>query len=151
MFRWTPKTWVVVADGEKALILGNRSRSTTPDLQVVAREEQDNPPTAAQSTDRAGRRSDGGPNQRSAMEETNWHDLAKGKFARDLCHLLSVHAQRGEFDKLVLVAAPQVLGAMRAEMAPAVTNAIVAEVPKTLTNHPVPDIEKRLSADLEAL
>ncbi len=149
MFRFTKKTWVVVADGEKALLLRNLTDSLTPSLAVVAREEQDNPADGAQRADRPGRRADVGPNQSSAMEETDWHTLARDRFAKELSDLLYGLAIKGKFDRLILVAAPQVLGALRQDLHSEVAGRVVAEVPKTLTNHPVSKIEKALQAELE--
>ena len=39
-----PQTWVVVADGEKALFLINRGDAEYPNLDVFREEEHDNPP-----------------------------------------------------------------------------------------------------------
>ena len=36
-------TWVLVADGEKALFLENQTDRADPHLRVVRKEEQDNP------------------------------------------------------------------------------------------------------------
>ena len=59
--------WVVVADGEKALFLKNEGDATYPDLNVVRKIEEENPPTREQGTDRPGRYSDGPTVHRSAV------------------------------------------------------------------------------------
>jgi len=141
MIRLTEGTWVVVADSEKALFLRNLTDDADPNLAVVAREVQDNPPDRDQGASRPGRRPDGGVQQRSAMEDTDWHELAKERFAHELSDILYRRAHAGDFDRLVLVAAPAVLGRLRDEMHKEVLDRVVAEVPKTLTNHPVDKIE----------
>ncbi|WP_274626633.1 host attachment family protein [Arvimicrobium flavum] len=138
--------WVVVADGENALFLRNEGDATYPNLSVVKEIHEENPPTRQQGTDRPGRYNDGPTVHRSAVEEVDWHRLAKERFADDLAERLYRMAHRGDFDELVLVAPPLVLGEMRKKLHKEVEDKIVAEVPKTLTNHTVPDIEKLLSA-----
>ena len=145
------KTWVVVADGEKALLLRNLKDHPYPDLQVVAKEEQENPPDGAQKADRPGRRADGGGQQKSAMTEADWHELAKDRFAKDLSDLLYKHAHSGAFERLILVASPKILGALRADLHAEVADRVIAEIPKTLTKHPIDKIEELLKTELDKL
>ncbi|EAR52762.1 hypothetical protein OG2516_01009 [Oceanicola granulosus HTCC2516] len=141
-------TWVLVADGEKALFLENMTDAENPNLRVVKKEEQDNPPDREQSANRPGRMQDTGVQQRSAMDDTDWHELAKERFADDMAELLYGMAHRGRFDKIVLVAAPNVLGEIRDKLHKEVADKVVGEIPKTLTNHPIGDIEKIVAKDL---
>jgi len=151
MPRLSRKTWVVIADGEKALLLRNLSDRPDPDLEVVVKEEQDNPPDGEQKSDRPGRRADGGMTQKSAMSEADWHDLAKDRFAKDLSDLLHKRAQSGAFDQLILVASPHILGVLRNDMRADVAGRVIAEIPKTLTNHPLDKIEAVLKAELDKM
>ncbi|SIN85209.1 host attachment family protein [Vannielia litorea] len=143
-------TWVLVADSEKALFLENVTDGGDPYLVVTGKERQENPSDREQSANRPGRKADTGPGQRSALDDTDWHELAKERFAHDLAGLLYEKAHRGEFDHIVLACAPQVLGALRKELHKEVLDKVVAEVPKTLTNHPLDEIEKIVKGDLEA-
>ena len=142
-------TWIVVTDSEKALFLRNITDHEDPNLVVVATEVQDNPPDRAQSTDRPGRKPDTGVQQRSAMNDTDWHELAKERFADDLSGILYARGHAGDFDRLILVAAPQVLGDLRQGMHKEVAARVVAEIPKNLANHTVPEIEKLVKAALD--
>ncbi|GHF63158.1 host attachment family protein [Seohaeicola zhoushanensis] len=143
-------TWVVVTDSEKALFLRNLTDHQNPNFEVVAKEEQDNPPSREQGANRPGRMHDSGPNQKSAMDDTDWHQLAKERFAADLSERLYARAHRGDFDSLILVASPQVLGNLRAALHKEVADKVIAEVPKTLTNHPLDQIEKLVKHELDA-
>lgn len=145
-FRVENKAWVLVADGEKALFFENSGTRNTPDFKVVKELEQENPPTREQGTSAPGRMNDPGPNQKSAMEQTDWHRLAEERFAKDAAELLYKYAHQKRFKEIVLCAAPRVLGELRKELHPEVANRVIGEVPKTLTNHPVNKIEKILSA-----
>lgn len=138
--------WVVVADGEKALILRNEGDAVYPNLQVFREMRDDNPPTHEQGTDRPGRMPNIGGRHRSAVEETDWHRIEKERFAAEIAERLYKLAHRGAFKKLIVVAPPTVLGDLRKELHKEVSDRIVAEVPKTLTNHPIDEIEKHLLA-----
>ncbi|TGQ53236.1 host attachment protein [Mesorhizobium sp. M1C.F.Ca.ET.193.01.1.1] len=135
--------WVIVADGEKALFLRNQGDTKYPNLQVVQEMEQENPATREQGTDKPGRYAEG---PRSAIEETDWHRLGKERFADDIADRLYKLAHRGDFDEIVLIAPPQVLGEMRQKLHKEVCDKVKAQIPKTLTNHTIPEIEKLLQA-----
>jgi protein required for attachment to host cells len=143
-------TWVLVADGEKALILENHGDEKFPDLRVRRKEEQDNPKTIDQAANRPGRMDDSQGN-RSAFQDTDWHELAKERFAKDIADLLYDRAHKGMFDRLVLVAAPNVLGEIRKTMHKEVADRVVAEIPKTLTTQPLDQIEKNVAEALETV
>ncbi len=138
----TNGTWVLIADGEKALFLRNATDAKDPFLVVVRHEERENPPSREQGTGAPGRFQDGPNVQRSAVDETDWHRLEKERFAAELSEILYRSAHRGAFDSLVLVAAPHVLGDLRRHLHAEVQGRVIAEIPKTLTNHPVDQIER---------
>ena len=143
-------TWVVVAGSDKALFLRTLTDHQNPYLNVVGKEQQDNPPDREQGANRPGRKHDNGVGQRSAMEDTDWHELAKERFAAELSDILYKKAHAGEFQELVLVAAPQVLGNLRPSLHKEVTDRLIAELPLTLTNHPVEEIERLVKRELDA-
>ena len=141
------KGWVVVADGEKALFLENAGTPDKPALRVFNAFEQPNPRTAAQGVDRPGRLSDGkGGAHKSAVQETDWHRLAKHEFAHDIAAVLEKNAQAGGFEHLIIVAPPVVLGELRKSLSKTVTDRVIADEAKDLTGHPVQGIEKMLFA-----
>lgn len=142
-------SWVMVADGEKALFLENAGDARDLHLKVIRKEEQDNPSTSEQGTDRPGRMSDGPSGHRSAVKNTDWHKLQEHRFAKDLADILYRHAHDGRFERIVVVAAPSVLGDLRAELHEEVQSRVVAEIPKTLTGHPIDEIERLVKAELD--
>lgn len=150
MTELTHAAWVLIADGEKALFLRNVTDGADPYLDVIRKEEQDNPKDIDQSANRPGRMADTGHGQRSALDDTDWHELAKERFASDLADMLYKQAHKGAFDAIVLVAPPETLGELRANLHQEVTNKVIGEVPKTLTNHPVDEIEKIVKKELES-
>ncbi|MER9330134.1 host attachment family protein [Mesorhizobium sp. M0152] len=138
--------WIMVADGEKALFLKNVGDSKFPNLEVVREMEQDNPPTREQGSDSPGRYNDGVSPHRSSVEDTDWHRLGKERFADEIADQLYKLAHGGEFNEIILVAPPMVLGTMRKKLHKEVEDKVAAEIPKTLTNHAIPDIEALLQA-----
>lgn len=137
-------TWVVVADGEKALVFRNADIDAAPSLEVLRETEIENPPTRAQGTNRPGRLSEPGEgSRRSAVEETDWHRLEKDRFAKEFTARLNKAALQDAFDRIALFVPPHVLGEMRAHYHPELKKRIVAEVASDITNHPIDDIEAR--------
>ncbi len=134
--------WIVVADGTKALFLRNDGDDKFPNLRIFQKKEQENPPNRDQVSDRPGRFNDTSQPHRSAVSEADWHRLAEDRFAADLAEMLYKRAHKGDFDNVILVAAPSVLGEVRKHLHKEVASRVVAEIAKDLTNHSVGDIEK---------
>ncbi len=143
-------TWVVVADGEKALFLRNVTDGEDPNLEVIRKEEQDNPKDIEQSANRPGRVGQSANSGKSAYDDTDWHELAKERFAADLADILYERVHKGKFDSIILVASPNVLGELRDKLHQEVKDKVVGEIPKTLTNHPIKEIEDIVKSDLAA-
>ena len=122
-------TYVLVADSEKALLLENITDGQDPHFEVRKKEEQDTPSEQAQSANRPGRMQDTGVGQRSALDDTDWHELAKERFADDIAELLYARAHKGKLGPVVLVAAPQVLGDLRPKLHKEVNALITGEIP----------------------
>ncbi|MDW4499837.1 host attachment family protein [Sulfitobacter sp. D35] len=144
------ETWILVADGEKALFLRNEGDADYPNFQVERQEEQENPSTGEQGAHPPGRMHDGGPGQKSALSDTDWHALEKERFAHDLADMLYKMAHKGRFDRIVLVASSTVLGELRDKLHQEVTERVVGEIDKVLTNHPLDEIEKLVQKELQS-
>lgn len=136
---------VVVADGEKCLLLTNAGDKKFPHLKVMRHLEIENPPTREQGTDKPGRYDDAGIGK-SAVQDTDWHALEKERFAEDLSDLLRERALKDQFRSLIVVADPGTLGVLRQGYHKEVSERIIAEIDKDLTNHPLDKIEKVLAA-----
>lgn len=134
---------IVVADGERALFLRNAGDDGLVDFKVVAHEEIDNPPTREQGTDKPGRFNDAGPG-RSAVADTDWHELEKERFAHHLAERLQKLVHNHPETKLIVVAPPKIMGEIRPAMHKEVADCVIGEVTKDLTNHPVAEMEKIL-------
>lgn len=137
--------WVIVCDGRKAMFLRNQGSPTQLKFEVEeVKEASANPPRARQGTDRPGRIQNAvGPT--SATEETDWHELAEAKFARDMAAALKRPNRAGRSQDIVLVAPPRILAVLRRHLDAETRARILVEVDKDLTKHPIHEIERLLS------
>jgi protein required for attachment to host cells len=133
---------ILVGDGQKGLFLRNRGNAQRIDLVVERILEQDNPATREQGTDRPGRSTASPGVARSAMDEVDWHHIAKERFVHEVAEALYRHALANRFEKLVIIAPPKILGNLRKVFHAEVAGRVATEIPKTLTSDPVSEIEK---------
>ena len=137
---------LLVGDGQKALFLRNKGTARRVRLVVEQILECDNPPTREQGTDRPGRTNASVGAVRSAMEEADWHHIAKERFAGKLADALYRHVHANRFEKLVIIAPPKILGNLRKAFHAEVAERVTGEIPKELTSHPVAEIERLVAA-----
>jgi protein required for attachment to host cells len=139
-------TWILVGDGRKALMLRNDGTPQKPSLHVVeVLQDDENPPTHEQGTDRPGRSFQSRSTRRSAVEQTDWHEIAEERFAADIASKLGRAANGNRFEKLILVAPPNTLATLRKKLDAKTAERVVAEIDKDLTKHPVPEIARVLT------
>lgn len=151
-------TLFVIADGGKAKFLVNDGPDDALQLRLAAEFHNENPPTRKQGRDKPGRIDDAGVpgggsdvsiRGRSAMGETDWHEFEKERFAKEVAgHIDRFFVGASDYDRLVLVAPPQVLGDLRKELHKESLSKVTVEVAKDLTNHRLDDIEARLGEAL---
>ncbi len=132
--------FVLVADGEKYLMLRNRGTVRQPALAVEAHDAHDSQPTHLQGSDSPGRVFASTGAIRSSVEQTDFHRLEKEKFAARTAAMLAQRAAAGDFDELIVVAPARTLAELRKHYDAAVQARIKAEIDKDLTNHPVAEI-----------
>jgi protein required for attachment to host cells len=138
--------WVVVADEDKALVVTNTGDAVLPVLQVTERIDTKDLLAVA---DRSARGRD--HKQHETVEPPDYHRMAGATLAGAVAaHLRKAHAA-GAFESLVLVAPPQVLGALRDALGDDLASVTLAEFAKTLTGHPMPKIARILAEDLSEL
>lgn len=132
------KTWIVVADGDQAKIFEHdgpgHGLHAVDGLQL----EQERLKAQDIMADKPGRSfSSAGPNTRSAVDyRTDPVEARERRFVERLADLLEARHAAGDFDRLVIAAAPAALGDLRPALSESVRGAILAELPKDLTNIP---------------
>lgn len=140
---------ILVADGKKFLLLRNAGDLRKPVLVYEGSGEKENPATREQGSDRPGRAFSGKGGMRSAIEQTDFHQIEEDKFAGEVAELLGKMAQAGDFEELVVVAPPRSLAELRKTFDQQVSSRVVAEVAKDLTKHPVAEIAEILGREGE--
>lgn len=140
---------VLVADGKKYLLLRNTGDLRRPTLTYEGGGEKENPTTGAQGSDQPGRAFASVGSARSAMDQTDWHQIEEDRFAGRVADMLGTLAQAGDFDELIVVAPPKSLAELRDSFDRTVSARLVAEIAKDLTKHPVDEIVRILEQEGE--
>ena len=135
---------VMVVDGRKRLLFRNEGDEVYPKLEVVEHEEKVVPAREDFATDEPGSKHGygAGMQQRSGMEETDFHQLEEDRFAADTAEMLKMRALRNEFRELIVVAPPRALGELRTHFHTVVESRIIGEIAKDVANRPTDEIEQ---------
>ena len=137
--------WVIVCDGAKALVLENNGDEKFPNLQTREVHEQKNARTGEIGTDAPGRSHSSVGHGRSAVEQTDFHDLAEREFLVGLMGRLNAAIEAGETKSLIVIAPPRALGVIRQAYTHNLKHAVRKEIDKDFVKMPVHEIEKHLT------
>lgn len=140
-------TIVMVGDGRKALFLRNDGTPLHPKLAVLRLLEHESVPTHEMGSDRPGRYSSPTGGGRSAVEQTDWHQLEESRFAHTIVAALARAANANANLKIVLVAPPKTMGDLRAGLSKSLKQHVIGEITRDLTAHPLAHIEKLLAVE----
>jgi len=135
---------VFVGDGRKALFLRNHGDEKFINLRTERVFVDRNPPTREQGTDKPGRSFSSIGKIRSAVEQTDWHDLEEHRFARTVADALEKFVREANIKSLVIVAPPRTLADLRNSFHDSIKQRIIIEIDKDLTKQPLDEIEKHL-------
>lgn len=124
--------WALVANGATARIIKDIRAGQAPETIEFLR---DHPRMGEIMTDRAGRSFSSADTRRSAMEpHSDPVQEHQRLFAGELSTALEQHCAAGEFDELIVIAAPGMLGDLRQSYPKKLRASITHEVDKDLTN-----------------
>ena len=139
------KTWVLIADGAHARIVVNEGPGRGINREPVREFEGPNLPAREIMADKPGRTFDSAGYGRHAKElPTDPKEHEQHVFHRTIARFLEEEANRGAYDRLVIVAPPRALGDLRAVLPPAVRAKVTGELNKDLTKVPVHDLPDHL-------
>lgn len=136
---------IFVGDGRRALFLRNAGTPAEPNFVTENVVTQDNPSTAEQGADRPGRSFASVGTARSAMEQTDWHDIEEQRFAREAADMLARIVRDRDVKSVVIAAPPRTLAELRQAISDDVRAKVIGEVSKDFTKHAVGDIAKHLA------
>jgi protein required for attachment to host cells len=140
-----PVTWIVIADGHRARVFLQEGPGMS--LSPSAEPEMTHALPASRDivSDRPGRSQESAGTVRHAIEpRVDWHRHEKQLFAQEIAKKIASGAARKAFERLVLVAPPQMLGDLRSALPQHVKAMVVAEVAKDLTQVPMQEIAGHL-------
>lgn len=143
MAKFSKGLWVVVMDEDKALVMENIGTATHPVLSLKQRIDSAD---LLAANDRSARTQD--HKQHEKQTPPDYHRMAGAVLAKAVADELELAGTGGAFSEVVLVAPPQVLGALRDQMPKAVAARVTAELHKELIHLPLPKIAEHLTADL---
>jgi len=136
-------TLILIADGAKAVIYKYNGPKNNLSLIKDGKFEHVNKLSQDLVTTKRGRMPDNGAGQRSAMDRpTDPHEHEKHVFAKDVADF--INAKEAAFDRLIIAAAPKVLGDLRQLLSTNVANKVSAELDKDLTHIPITDLPEHL-------
>jgi protein required for attachment to host cells len=136
---------VLVGDGGKAAFLRNVGTPLHPKFKAERLLQHEIPPTRDMGTDRPGRVVAEPGGTRSAVEQTDWHQLEEDRFVRSIAEALSRIVAAEPRTQIVVVLPPKALGNMRAGMDPALRKHVLFELAQDLTGRPIDELEKRFA------
>lgn len=141
---------ILVADGQVYVLLRNEGNFPHPVLKLEAKGEHVSRPTSEQGSDRSGRAFATSGSRRSAMEQTDYHQLEMDGLAKQVAAILQDRADKDDFEELIVVAPPHTLAELRRHRGEAVAKRLVAEVDKDLTKHTIDQITEILMRHVNA-
>lgn len=140
------KTWIVIADGARARVILNTGPGKGLKPAFSHEFAASHVPTRAIGSDKPGRSFESADGSRHAMEPSvDWHDREKILFIKDVAKVLDKAARDKSFDRLILVAPPEVLGSLRNALKPATRDMVSAELGKDITHVPITKLPGHLS------
>ena len=134
---------ILVIDGAKMSLFRNRGKDFAAELEMVEQSSKNAPNTAEMGTDKPGRSFSSKGRSRSAHEATDYHQVEEDDFAKAATEKLNTLAQQSSLE-FIIVAAPRVLGVMRAHYSADLRKRLVAEIDKDYAGRPVADVAELL-------
>ncbi len=138
-------TWIVTADSSRARIFEVKSsRGPLQELEVLTHPEA-RLHTQDLTSDFPGRTFDSAGEGRHAMGQPVDPKEQEGiRFAKQVADHLEAARVNGQFDKLIIAAAPKFLGQLRQHLSNQVVTMVTQEIDKNLTQHTAADIRNHL-------
>ncbi len=134
-------TWVVLANARSVKVLSHRGPGHG--LSLIDGQKMTAPEAEAPNEKAGVGHSIAGPGK-AAVEETDPQEKADARFAKDVMVSIRRALYDKQFDRLILIAGPHMLGLLRAELDTSVQAVLLGEIPKDLSSQPVEAVETHL-------
>jgi protein required for attachment to host cells len=138
-------TWVVVADGTRAQIYSSKGPGTGLETVLPQAQVADNRPSGEIASDRPGRVFDiAGEGRHAVQPPTDPHRHLQKIFAGEITGVLDRQLKNSAFDQLVVIAAPKMLGDLRAAFGENIRKLVIAELDKDLSKLTIHELAVRM-------
>lgn len=140
------KTMILVAEGSRAkLYLSESPKQPWQEIEDLI-EPEGRMQEKDLGADQPGRFGGMAGEGRHALDEKHGLvEVAQKAFSKELCEEVERRHRGGEFDQLVVVAAPAFLGMLRKAMGSELSKIVVEEIDKNLVHHRAEDVRGHLS------
>lgn len=139
------KTWIVVADASRARLLVRTGKGGSLEEPEDLVHPEGRMPDRDIVSDRPGRSFDSAGEGRHAMEpRTDPGQEAAQEFAREVADVLEGHRAKGDFQRLILIAAPRFLGMLRDHLGKDTRRLVDGELDKDLVRADLEEILRHL-------
>jgi len=125
---------IAVADGERLVLFKNSGDEAKPTL------------TMLQAPDMDGDNKGSGGRHHSSSANPDDSQQNEDGFAAGVSEMLNKQMLAGNFDHLVVIAAPRTLGELRKHYHKALASKLIGEIAKDLTGHSAGDIQAAIAA-----
>ena len=136
-------TWIVLANARSAKVIAHHGpgKGLTP-----VRDQTWTAPEPSLPQDKAGvGHSIAGPGV-AAVEQTDLQEINDVRFAKTVVEQVAKAHLGKQFDRLILIAGPHMLGLLRASLDTSLRAVLLGELPKDLSNQPLKSVEDHLGA-----
>ena len=140
-----PNTWLMVADTSQAKFFSVDKKGILSELERLEHPEG-RLHVSELTSDLPGRAFDSAGNGGRHTMETKLSPKEQEAigFAKKIGHQLESHREKGEFEKLIVIAPPAFLGLLRKKMGANITRTITTEIGKNLIGQTDQEIRKHL-------
>ena len=136
---------VILADGQRHLILENHGKAVQWDLQVRSTDEQQLQSAGEQGTERPGRYPVSG-GRMTTVEQTDWKAMDKAAFAKSLAKWIDDDLETNADRQIVLIADAKTLGLLREALSTRAQRTVLKEIAGNYVHRPIEAIIKLLEA-----
>ena len=139
------RNWILVANQAEAQIYSSDRLPGNLSLVEVLGNAEGTARARDLVSDAPGRAYDSHGSGRHAMEpNTGVKEEQRRRFVKEMVERLQTARVKGDFDRLVLLAAPAVLGVIRKTLNPELEKTVIKEIPKDLIGQGVAKIQSQL-------
>jgi protein required for attachment to host cells len=144
-----PGLWLLVCDGQKALLLRNVGGVASPKLETHKIFQQDNPLSHEQGSAPPGRVF-ASAGRRAATEESDFHRQGEEHFLGMVVDDINRRTATGEIGSLAMIAPARALGILRPLLSQHTQSIVTGDLARDYVKMPLHQIEQSLAAEQKA-